>query len=85
MILRLRDGSDYVAVADIEPLAVDRTRIEGVARFSNAACDARMRQLYFDGAVRNYQIGTVEGLFQITALEPVGDGRSYRIALAATL
>ena len=55
----------------------------------NAATDALMRQTFFDGAVKTYQIvipdfGTVEGAFQITNLEFAGEHNrevTYDVAL----
>jgi TP901-1 family phage major tail protein len=57
--------------------------------FKDAATDALMRQSFFDGAVKNFQIvipdfGTVEGAFQITSLEFAGEHNgevTYEMAL----
>jgi TP901-1 family phage major tail protein len=48
--------------------------ISGGGIFKDASSDAAIRQLFFDGAIRNWQLilphfGTLEGAFQITALE----------------
>ncbi len=53
-------------------------RISGSGVFRDAASDARMRQLFFDAVIRNWQIivpdfGTISGPFQITALEFSGN------------
>jgi TP901-1 family phage major tail protein len=57
--------------------------------FKDAASDALMRQMFFDGTVKAMQIvipdfGTVAGPFQITSLEFAGehDGEvTYELAL----
>ncbi|NNM72649.1 phage major tail protein, TP901-1 family [Enterovirga aerilata] len=55
-----------------------RASIAGAGVFRDAASDARMRALFFDGAIPTLQVilpdfGTVEGPFQITGLEYRGD------------
>src|SRR4030088_496179 len=62
----------------LEGAGVKRAAIAGRGLFKDASTDARMRQTFFDGAVKNYQIvipdfGTVEGSFQITSLEFAGE------------
>ena len=57
---------------------VRRAAISGAGVFKDEASDARLRQLFFDGAIESYQVivpdfGRVEGPFQITALEYRGD------------
>ena len=57
---------------------VRRAGITGSGVFKDEASDARMRQIFFDGDIRAYQIvipdfGRIEGLFQITSLEYRGD------------
>jgi len=57
--------------------------------FKDAASDALMRQTFFDGVVKTFQViipdfGTVAGPFQITSLEFAGqhDGElTYELAL----
>ncbi len=49
-------------------------KIQGSGIFKDAASDALVRQLVFDGIIRAWQIvipdfGVIQGLFQITALE----------------
>lgn len=49
-------------------------RISGGGIFKDAASDATLRQYFFDGTIRPWQIvvpdlGTIEGLFQIASLE----------------
>lgn len=49
-------------------------KIQGAGIFKDAASDALVRQLVFDGIIRAWQIvipdfGIIQGLFQITALE----------------
>lgn len=55
-----------------------RASISGAGVFRDAASDARMRTLFFDGSAATLQVvvpdfGTVQGLFQITGLEYRGD------------
>ena len=55
-----------------------RASISGAGVFKDAASDARMRALFFDGSAAALQVvvpdfGTVQGLFQITGLEYRGD------------
>lgn len=57
---------------------VRRAAISGAGVFKDAASDARMRQIFFDGSIETLQVvvpafGTVEGPFQITSLEYRGD------------
>src|SRR3954447_22861418 len=57
---------------------VKRAAISGRGLFKDASTDALMRQTFFDGTVKNYQIvipdfGTVAGAFQITSLEFAGE------------
>jgi TP901-1 family phage major tail protein len=57
---------------------VKRAAVSGSGLFRDEASDALMRQVFFDGAVRTFQIivpdfGTVEGAFQVTALEFAGN------------
>lgn len=57
---------------------VRRASISGAGVFKDAASDALMRQAFFDGVIRNWQIvvpsfGVIQGLFQISALDWRGD------------
>lgn len=57
---------------------VQRASISGSGLFKDAASDALMRQIFFAGDIRNWQIvlpdfGTITGPFQITALEYAGN------------
>jgi TP901-1 family phage major tail protein len=57
---------------------VRRAGVTGSGIFKDEASDARMRQVFFDGDIRIYQVivpdfGRIEGPFQITALEYRGD------------
>jgi TP901-1 family phage major tail protein len=52
-------------------------RVTGSGIFKDAASDALIRDYFFNGTIRAWQIvipdfGTVEGLFQITSLELTG-------------
>ena len=58
--------------------ASKRASVSGSGIFRDEASDALMRQVFFDGTVRTFQVivpdfGTVEGPFQITALEFAGN------------
>ncbi len=62
----------------LEGAGVKRASIAGRGLFKDAATDALMRQTFFDGAVKNYQIvipdfGAIEGAFQIVSLEFAGE------------
>jgi TP901-1 family phage major tail protein len=62
----------------LDGAGVKRASIAGRGLFKDAATDALMRQAFFDGAVKNFQIvipdfGTVQGAFQITSLEFAGE------------
>lgn len=73
----------------LEGAGVKRASVAGRGLFKDAATDATMRQTFFDGTIRNYQIvipdfGTVEGAFQIANLEFAGEHNgevSYELAL----
>ena len=57
---------------------VRRASISGSGIFKDEASDALVRQIFFDGAIRSWQVvvpdfGTVEGPFQLTSLEYRGD------------
>lgn len=65
--------------------------LSGSGLFRDAASDAAVRQLFFDGAIRPWQVvlpdfGTLQGLFQVTALEYAGrhDGEvTFELALSS--
>jgi TP901-1 family phage major tail protein len=73
----------------LEGAGVKRASVAGRGLFKDAASDALVRQMFFDGAVKGMQIvipdfGTVVGAFQITSLEFAGehDGEvTYEVAL----
>ena len=73
----------------LDGAGVKRASVSGRGLFKDAATDALMRQTFFDGAVKNYQIvipdfGTVQGTFQITNLEFAGEHNgevTYDVAL----
>ena len=57
---------------------IRRASLQGQGLFRDTTSDARARQLFFDGQVRNWQVvipsfGIVSGPFQIRALEYRGD------------
>lgn len=57
---------------------VRRASVAGSGVFRDAASDARMRQVFFDGLVQTFQVvvpdfGSVTGPFQVTGLEYRGD------------
>jgi predicted secreted protein len=73
----------------LDGAGVKRASIAGRGLFKDAATDELMRQTFFDGAVKNFQIiipdfGTVQGAFQITSLEFAGEHNgdvTYEMAL----
>lgn len=57
---------------------VRRASIGGAGVFKDQASDALLRQVFFDGAIRAWQVvipdfGTLEGPFQLSTLEYRGD------------
>lgn len=57
---------------------VRRASISGAGVFKDAASDAAIRTVFFDGTIRAWQVvvpgfGTIEGPFQITALDYRGE------------
>jgi predicted secreted protein len=98
LLVKIADGAGYTTVAGLrsrriafnaETVGVKRASIAGRGLFKDAASDALMRQAFFDGAVRDYQVvipdfGTVEGVFQIASLEFAGEHNgevTYELAL----
>jgi len=73
----------------LDGAGIKRAAVAGRGLFKDAASDALMRQTFFDGAVKNFQLvipdfGTVAGAFQITSLEFAGDHNgevTYEMAL----
>jgi TP901-1 family phage major tail protein len=73
----------------LEGAGVKRASVVGRGLFKDASTDALMRQTFFDGTVKNYQIvipdfGTITGAFQITNLEFSGEHNgevTYELAL----
>ena len=73
----------------LDGAGVKRASVAGRGLFKDAATDELMRQTFFDGAVKNFQIvipdfGTLQGAFQITSLEFAGDYNgeaTYEMAL----
>ena len=62
----------------LDGAGVKRASVSGRGLFKDASSDALMRQTFFDGAVKTYQVvipafGTVQGAFQITTLEFAGE------------
>ena len=62
----------------LDGAGVKRASVSGRGLFKDASTDALMRQTFFDGAVKSYQIvvpdfGTVQGAFQIANLEFAGE------------
>ncbi len=62
----------------LEGAGMRSASISGRGIFRDAASDASIRQVFFDGAIKVWQVaipdfGTVEGPFQITALEFAGE------------
>jgi TP901-1 family phage major tail protein len=73
----------------LEGAGVKRASISGSGIFKDASTDATVRQVFFDGTIRNWQVivpdfGTLAGAFQITALEYSGEHNgevAYELAL----
>jgi len=58
----------------LEGAGIKTARVSGSGIFKDAASDETLRQYFFSGTVRDWQVivpdfGTVEGAFQIAALE----------------
>ncbi len=58
--------------------SVRRAALTGAGVFKDAASDTLMRQIFFDGDIRAYQVivpdfGRIEGPFQITSIEYRGE------------
>ncbi|MFU1478040.1 phage major tail protein, TP901-1 family [Roseovarius sp. C7] len=70
---------------------VKSAAISGSGIFRDAASDERVRQIFFDGETPEFQVvipdfGTVEGAFQVTAIDYAGthDGEAtYELSLAS--
>jgi TP901-1 family phage major tail protein len=73
----------------LEGAGVKRASISGSGIFKDAATDATVRQYFFDGTIRNWQVivpefGMLAGAFQITSLEYSGEHNgevAYELAL----
>lgn len=62
----------------LEGAGVRSASVSGRGIFRDSASDGNVRQVFFDAAIKTWQIvipdfGTVEGAFQITALEYAGE------------
>ncbi len=62
----------------LEGAGVRRASLAGTGLFKDAVSDALVRQVFFDGLIRNWQIvipsfGTIAGPFQISSLDYRGD------------
>jgi TP901-1 family phage major tail protein len=58
----------------LEGAGVRRAGLSGAGVFKDAASDASVRELFFNGSIRNWQVaipdfGTVTGPFQVTSVE----------------
>ncbi|PKQ11769.1 MAG: phage major tail protein, TP901-1 family [Alphaproteobacteria bacterium HGW-Alphaproteobacteria-1] len=70
---------------------VKSANLSGSGIFRDAASDARMRQIFFDGEMPDFQViipdfGTIEGPFQVNSIDYGGthDGEAtYEVALAS--
>ncbi len=61
----------------LDGAGVRRASLSGSGLFKDEVSDALLRQVFFDGAIRQFQLvipdfGTMQGPFQITALEFAG-------------
>jgi TP901-1 family phage major tail protein len=57
---------------------IKRASVSGSGIFKDQTSDAKIREIFFGGTIRNWQLilpdfGVIEGAFQITALEFSGD------------
>jgi TP901-1 family phage major tail protein len=62
----------------LDGAGVKRASLAGAGIFRDAASDALIRQMFFDGEIRDWQLvlpdfGTIEGAFQIAGLEYAGE------------
>jgi TP901-1 family phage major tail protein len=62
----------------LEGAGVRRANVSGSGIFRDDSSDARVRTVFFDGSILNWQLivpdfGQIQGLFQITSLEYRGD------------
>ncbi|MFN3482262.1 MAG: phage major tail protein, TP901-1 family [Rhabdaerophilum calidifontis] len=62
----------------LDGAGVKRASITGAGVFRDAASDALIRQIFFDGLIRRFQMvlpdfGTIEGPFQVAALDFRGE------------
>jgi TP901-1 family phage major tail protein len=62
----------------LDGAGVKRANVSGSGIFKDAASDALVRQVFFDGLIRNWQavlpdFGTIAGAFQITSLDYRGE------------
>ena len=96
---RLAFNSETVDVTDADSAGrwrellagsgVQRAALGGSGIFKDAASDESVRTLFFDGTIRDWQVivpdfGSLEGAFQITALEYSGEHNgelAYELAL----
>lgn len=70
---------------------VKSASISGSGIFRDAASDERVRQIFFDGEMPNFQVvipdfGTIEGAFQVSSIDYAGnhDGEAtYELSLAS--
>ena len=73
----------------LEGAGVKRAGVTGSGIFKDAESDATIRQVFFDGQIRDWQVivpdfGTLSGAFQVTALEYSGEHNgevTYELAL----
>lgn len=73
----------------LDGAGIKRASVSGRGLFKDTSSDALMRQAFFDGAVKNFQIvipdfGIVEGPFQLSSLEFAGEHNgevSYELSL----
>jgi len=73
----------------LEGAGVKRAAVSGSGIFKDASTDETVRQTFFDGTILDWQVivpdfGTLEGPFQVTALEYAGEHNgelAYDLAL----
>jgi len=78
----------------LDGAGIKRAAVAGRGLFKDASSDALMRQTFFDGTIRNWQViipdfGRIQGAFQVTSLdyrgEHAGEIQAQRFERCATL
>ena len=88
---RVSFNAESVDVTTLESQGGWRELLAGAGVFKDQATDERARQIFFDGDTPAFQVvipdfGTVEGAFQVTAIEYAGSHNgeaTYEVSLAS--